>query len=47
MKPVLRGMARLSELKDGTLDLIDLALANDAINVEAENKARAEEANRR
>jgi hypothetical protein len=39
-------MCRLSELKDGTLDLIDLALANDAIDVETENTIRVREAER-
>lgn len=46
MRPVLRGMCRLESLYDGTLDLEQLALANDALDVMDENDRRAQEANR-
>lgn len=37
MRPVLAGMCLMSELKDGTLDLSDVALMNDALSVREEN----------
>jgi hypothetical protein len=43
---VLRGMCQLLELKDGSIDLVDLALANDAIECELENQLRAREADK-
>lgn len=46
MRPVLRGLCRLESLYDGTLDLEQLALANDALDVMDENDRRAQEANR-
>jgi len=46
MRPVLRGMVKLESLKNGMVDLADIALANAALDVEAENKARWEEANK-
>lgn len=46
MRPALRGMCSLTSLRDGTVDLLDLALANDAIDCETENIARAREAER-
>ena len=44
MRPVLRGLCRLESLYDGTLDLEQLALANDALDVMDENDRRAQEA---
>jgi len=44
MQPVLRGMCKYESIKDGTLDLADFALMNDAIAVETENAWRAREA---
>lgn len=44
MRPVLRGMCRYESLIDGTLDLVDIALMNDAINVDDENRARVTKA---
>lgn len=44
MRPVLRGMVRLESLKDGSVDLEDIAMANEAIDVEQENSARAQAA---
>jgi uncharacterized protein DUF6889 len=42
MRPWARGKAVLYEsLKDGTLDLMDIALMNDAIDVADENERRA------
>lgn len=41
-RPVLRGMLKAESLMDGTVDLAYLALINEAIDVEAENMARAE-----
>lgn len=43
LRPVLKGMCRYSELKDGTLDLNDVATMNDAIDVDEENRARVTE----
>ncbi|MBB4017384.1 hypothetical protein GGR16_002413 [Chelatococcus caeni] len=44
MRPVMRGLCRFESLKDGTLDLCDLALMNEAIDVQDENAYRAQEA---
>lgn len=43
MRPVARGLCRYESLKDGTLDLADVALMNDALDVEEENQRRIEE----
>lgn len=40
MRPVLRGMCRYESLLDTTVDLVDIALMNEAINVDDENRAR-------
>ena len=40
LRPVLRGLIRYEALIDGTLDIADVALLNDAIDVENENEAR-------
>jgi hypothetical protein len=45
MRPVLRGLCRFESLKDGTLDLADIALMNDALDAEAENERRVQQAN--
>lgn len=39
-RPVLRQMCRAESLFDGTLDLEQIALLNEAIDVEAENQYR-------
>lgn len=44
MRPVLRGACLFESLKDGALDLADLALINDALDVVAENEYRARQA---
>lgn len=38
MKPVLRGMCSFESLKNGSIDLADITLMNDAIDVEEDNK---------
>lgn len=38
MRPVIKGMCRYESLKDGTLDLADIALMNDALNVQVDNQ---------
>lgn len=47
MLPVLEGLCRFESLKDGSLDLADVALMNDALLIRAENKARIREAEER
>ena len=42
--PVLEGLCRYESLKDGSLDIADIALMNDALLVRAENKARMRKA---
>lgn len=44
LRPVIKGMCRYESLKDGTLDLADVALMNDALDVQAENERRYLEA---
>jgi hypothetical protein len=44
MRPVLKGLCKFESLKDGTLDLADIALMNDALDVQDENEARYREA---
>lgn len=44
MAPVVAGMCHYESLKDGTLDLFDVALMNDALAVQAENNWRARDA---
>lgn len=40
MRPVEMGYCRMESLRDGSLDLEDLALMNDAIEVRLENERR-------
>ncbi|HTB46483.1 MAG TPA: hypothetical protein VK741_22875 [Acetobacteraceae bacterium] len=47
MRPVLRGVYRMESLLDGTIDLEHVALAHHALDVEAENERRWQEAQRR
>lgn len=44
MRPVLAGKCRYESLKDGTLDLEDIALLNEALDVQAENERRLKDA---
>jgi hypothetical protein len=41
LAPVLSGLCRFESLKDGTIDLVDIALMNDAMAVKADNEQRA------
>ncbi|WP_196250173.1 DUF6889 family protein [Chromobacterium violaceum] len=43
MRPVLNGMCKYESLKDGSLDLADIALMNDALDVRADNEQRLSE----
>lgn len=44
LRPVMRGMVKYESLIDGTLTLSDIALLNEAIDVESENTYRAHKA---
>ncbi|WP_156908136.1 DUF6889 family protein [Desulfovibrio cuneatus] len=44
LRPVLQGMCRFESLKDSTLSLADVALMNDALDVQQENERRAMQA---
>lgn len=44
MRPVLLGMCKYESLKDGTIDLEDIMVMNDAIDVKNENERRYMEA---
>ena len=41
--PVIHGLCKFESLKDGTLDLADIALLNDALAVKSDNEALARE----
>lgn len=43
LRPVVRGMCRFESLKNGAIDLGDIALMNDALDVVAENERIAME----
>lgn len=43
MAPVSRGYCKMESLLDGTITLLELAIANDHISVMAENQRRANE----
>lgn len=45
LRPVLEGMCLYESLKDGTLDLCDIAKMNEALDVRAENEKRFRKAN--
>ncbi|HRG54415.1 MAG TPA: hypothetical protein PLG56_00105 [Lacunisphaera sp.] len=47
MRPVLERMCQFEGLKDGSLDLCDIALMNEALDVRDENTNRAHEAARK
>lgn len=40
LRPAVRGMCRFESLKNGDVDLADVALMNDALDVAAENERR-------
>lgn len=46
MRPVLRKLCKYESLIDGTLDLADIALLNDALDVQEENEMRYREASK-
>ena len=43
LTPVLHGLCRYESLKDGTIDLEDIARMNDALDVKFENERRIAE----
>jgi len=45
LRPVVEGMCKYESLKDGTLDLLDIAKMNDALDVKCENERRYRKAN--
>jgi len=47
MRPVLRGMCKLESILDGTLGIVDLAWANEALDVQDENERRVRRAHDR
>lgn len=46
MRPVLKGLCKYESIIDGTLSLGDIALLNDALDVQNENELRYSEANK-
>lgn len=42
LRPVVKGMCKYESLLDGTLDIVDIAKMNDALNVIADNEALIE-----
>lgn len=45
LRPVNEGWCKYESLKDGTLDLEDIARMNDALDVRSENERRYRKAN--
>lgn len=46
LRPVAAGWCKYESLLDGTLDLADIALMNEALDVRAENEFRMREADK-
>lgn len=46
LRPVVNGLCKYESLIDGTLDLADVALLNDALTIKFENELRYQEANK-
>lgn len=46
MRPVDRGYCTMRDLKDGSLDLVDVAVMNETIDVKDENMRRLEASRR-
>lgn len=44
MKPLLAGLCKMESLKNGELDILDVADMNDALDVQSENDYRVREA---
>lgn len=42
MRPVIKGMCRIESLKDGSVDLADIAMMNEHLDVVAENTLLAQ-----
>lgn len=42
LRPVVKNMCRYESLKDGSIDLADIALMNDALDVQAENTIKVQ-----
>lgn len=47
LRPVIKGMCKYESVIDGTLDLADIALMNDALDVVADNEYLIDEARER
>lgn len=47
LTPVIAGLCRFESLKDGSIDLADIALMNDALAAKTDNEALAREAARK
>jgi hypothetical protein len=47
LRPVLRGLCRYESLLDGKINLVDIAKMNEALDVEAENQERVNNARKR
>lgn len=47
LRPVIKGMCKYESIIDGTLDLADIALMNDALDVVADNEYLIKEARER
>lgn len=45
LKPVIEGLCKYESLKDGTLDLEDIARMNESLDVKTENENRYRKAN--
>jgi hypothetical protein len=43
LRPVVSGLCRYESLKDGSVDLADIALLNEALDVKAANERLANE----
>jgi hypothetical protein len=45
MRPCVEGLCKYESLKDGTLDLADISIMNQALDVKFENERRYRKAN--
>lgn len=43
LRPVIKGMCQYESLKNGAVDLFDIALMNDALDVVEANRRKAEQ----
>ena len=44
LRPVMKGLCKYEGLKDGSLDLLDVAIMNEALDVQDENEYRVNKA---